>query len=112
MPVAEPAKQIVVSAPVPVEIQEDEESSGIDNEEEGGQWVTPENLHKHIGAAVTLPKEEKRVEKDDGTPRFVQFVTSDYAMQNVIIQLGFKLLSLDGRRILRVKRFKLLCRAC
>lgn len=33
-------------------------------------------------------------------------------MQNVIIQLGFKLLSLDGRRITRVKRFKLLCRAC
>jgi RNA-binding protein NOB1 len=33
-------------------------------------------------------------------------------MQNVIIQLGFRLLSLDGRRITRVKRFKLLCRAC
>jgi RNA-binding protein NOB1 len=52
------------------------------------------------------------VKVDDGNPRFVQFVTSDYAMQNVIIQLGFKLLSLDGRRITRVKRFKLLCRAC
>ena len=26
--------------------------------------------------------------------------------------MGFKLLSLDGRRITRVKRFKLLCRAC
>ena len=33
-------------------------------------------------------------------------------MQNVIIQLGYKLLSLDGRRITRVKRFKLLCQAC
>ena len=39
-------------------------------------------------------------------------ITSDYAMQNVIIQIGFKLLSLDGRKITRVKRFKLLCRAC
>ena len=89
----------------------DESSSDIDNEEEGGEWITPDNLHKHIGSAVTVP-EKKEVKVDDGNPRFVQFVTSDYAMQNVIIQLGFKLLSLDGRRITRVKRFKLLCRAC
>jgi RNA-binding protein NOB1 len=42
----------------------------------------------------------------------VVFLTSDYAMQNVIIQLGFTLLTLDGFRLTRVKRFKFLCRAC
>ena len=40
------------------------------------------------------------------------FVTSDFAMQNVIVQMGFSLLSLDGKLIQRMKRFKLLCRAC
>lgn len=122
----EEPKIAVVEQPVVVEqkveepatiVEEDgdlsDESSGIDNEEEGGYWVTPDNLHKHIGSAVTVPDEVKPKEPvDDGNPRFVQFITSDYAMQNVIIQLGFKLLSLDGRRITRVKRFKLLCRAC
>ena len=88
----------------------EEDSDEIDDEEEGGEWVTPENLYKHIGSAVTA--EAPRKEVDDGTIKSVQFVTSDYAMQNVIIQLGFKILSLDGRRITRVKRFKLLCRAC
>ena len=39
-------------------------------------------------------------------------ITSDFAMQNVIIQMGLQLLALDGRQITRVKRFKLLCRAC
>ena len=33
-------------------------------------------------------------------------------MQNVIIQMGFVLLTMDGMRLTRVKRFKLLCRAC
>ena len=33
-------------------------------------------------------------------------------MQNVIIQLGFTLLTLDGYRLSKVKRFKYLCRAC
>ena len=40
------------------------------------------------------------------------FLTSDFAMQNVIIQLGFTLLTLDGYKLTRVKRFKFLCRAC
>lgn len=40
------------------------------------------------------------------------FLTSDFAMQNVIIQLGFTLLTLDGFKLTRVKRFKFLCRAC
>ena len=62
-------------------------------------------------APVAAPKRPEEL-PDDGKPRFVQYITSDYAMQNVIIQMGFKLLSLDGRRITRVKRFKLLCRAC
>ena len=34
------------------------------------------------------------------------------AMQNVIMQMGFTLLTLDGYRLTRVKRYKLLCRAC
>jgi len=109
----EPKPEVVVLVqPAVVE----EEESDIDNEEEGGEWVTPDNLHKHIGSAVT--RVEKPLKKttaeipDNGKPRFVQFITSDYAMQNVIIQMGFKLLSLDGRRITRVKRFKLLCRSC
>lgn len=33
-------------------------------------------------------------------------------MQNVIIQMGFQLLNLDGMRLTRVKRFKLLCKSC
>lgn len=43
---------------------------------------------------------------------YVKFVTSDMAMQNVIIQLGFQLLNLDGMRLTRIKRYKLLCVGC
>jgi RNA-binding protein NOB1 len=42
----------------------------------------------------------------------VKFLTSDYAMQNVIIQMGFQLLNLDGMLVTRVKRYKLLCKGC
>mmetsp|Transcript_11200 Transcript_11200/g.18837 ORF Transcript_11200/g.18837 Transcript_11200/m.18837 type:complete len:247 (+) Transcript_11200:1006-1746(+) len=43
---------------------------------------------------------------------FVKFITSDFAMQNVIIQMGFQLLNLDGMLLTRVRRYKLLCKGC
>ena len=49
---------------------------------------------------------------DKSKVQFVRIITSDYAMQNVIIQMGFQLLDLDGMVVSRVKRFKLLCKAC
>jgi RNA-binding protein NOB1 len=110
-----------------------DDSDEIDNEEDGGQWVTSENLHKHLGGgdqAVNLMAQHdnnlfiKRNEGDvsvgvaateDKKPdqiNYVKFVTSDMAMQNVIIQMGFQLLNLDGMRLTRVKRYKLLCVGC
>jgi rRNA maturation endonuclease Nob1 len=121
--------------------------NSIDNEEEGGEWITEDNLYKHMthadteslltpeikegeevseekpqvtGEAIeTKETEDKVVEKVQEPvenqwtgPQHVVFLTSDFAMQNVIIQMGFTLLSLDGYRLTRVKRFKLLCRAC
>jgi len=39
-------------------------------------------------------------------------VTSDYAMQNVLLQMGLRLVSRDGRVISRVSRYVLRCHAC
>jgi hypothetical protein len=36
-------------------IEESGSEDAIDNEEEGGEWVTPDNLYKHIGSAITRP---------------------------------------------------------
>ena len=79
----------------------------IDDEVEGGEWVTMENLDKHLG---TQAHEDAAAAKKEGLT--VHVVTSDFAMQNVLIQMGIPLLTLDGKKIHRVKRFKLLCRAC
>lgn len=76
---------------------EDSEES-IDDEQEGGQWITEDNLYSHIAGndlkklGQSEPTDEhsdqnhsELVEKDDGKPKSVQFITSDFAMQNVII---------------------------
>lgn len=48
------------------ESQEEEDydsANEIDNEEEGGEWVTPDNIHKFVGGGETavIPK---KVEED------------------------------------------------
>ena len=50
---------------------------------------------------------------EEGTEdALVSIVTADFAMQNLILQLGLRLVSPDGRRIRRISRWALRCSAC
>ncbi|CDJ56657.1 hypothetical protein, conserved [Eimeria maxima] len=42
----------------------------------------------------------------------VACMTADFSMQNVLLQMGLKVLTVDGRKIRTVKIWALLCRAC
>jgi hypothetical protein len=42
----------------------------------------------------------------------VCIVTGDYAMQNVALQMGLRLVAPDGKRIWRTRRWALRCSAC
>ena len=39
----------------PAEGEGGDSSSEIDDEEEGGEWITEENLHKHLANGLMLP---------------------------------------------------------
>lgn len=49
------AKLIEMEAPEAAENQDDSDSDKIDDEEQGGEWVTADNLHKHLSHGVSLP---------------------------------------------------------
>lgn len=42
----------------------------------------------------------------------ISIITADFAMQNVIMQMGLRLVTPDGRRITRLSRWVLRCTAC
>jgi RNA-binding protein NOB1 len=44
--------------------------------------------------------------------RRVGCITTDYALQNVLLQMGMMLISVDGLVIKRVKQFVLQCFGC
>lgn len=47
---------------------EDSSSDSIDDEEEGGEWVNEENLHKHLSHGVSLPAVPTEDDADVVTP--------------------------------------------
>ena len=67
-------------------------------------WITPSNItnvKKNLGGDVLV---EKDVE--------VACITTDFAMQNVLKQMGLNVTALDGRIIKHVRTFILRCHTC
>jgi RNA-binding protein NOB1 len=71
--------------------QNEQESEDSDS---GDDWITPENYG---------------VRASDGR---ASVVTIDFAMQNVVLQIGLRLVSVGGVEIRNIKRWVLKCRSC
>lgn len=75
--------------------------SGNSDDEEG--WITEDNLSKALKKMGALEVEEGLT---------VGCLTTDFAMQNVLLSMNLGLVSLNGYRIKKLKSFVLRCRAC
>ncbi|KAJ8252577.1 hypothetical protein COCON_G00218890 [Conger conger] len=82
---------------------EEEEEEDDDDDDDGGGWITPSNI--------------KQVQLDVGnweSPADVKVgcMTTDFAMQNVLIQIGLHVLSINGMLIKHSRSYVLRCHAC
>ncbi|KAJ3036797.1 Nin1 binding protein, partial [Rhizophlyctis rosea] len=85
------------------------DSASAEPEDDGeGAWITPKNVQRH--KAKDLYGQGKKKKKAEVIP--VACITSDFAMQNVLLQMNLRLLSVDGVSITRLKHFVLRCHAC
>jgi len=100
------ANELLVSSE---EVQESqiEEKADSDDDDEG--WITPSNLKKHQAkdANGSIEKEGK-----EQAVMQVATLTTDFAMQNVILQVNLNLLSPSFQRVKHLKTFVLRCHAC
>ncbi|XP_072013382.1 RNA-binding protein NOB1-like [Amphiura filiformis] len=86
------------------ETEEDEEQEEEEDDDDDEGWITPSNLeeaHKGMGGL-----------DEEAADIVVGCMTTDFAMQNVLIQMGIPVLSVDGLRIRRAKSFVLRCYGC
>jgi len=96
------AAEPVVETTEPDEVVEESEES------DGGEWITPTNLKKHQAKQSNgdvAPEEESKTMQ-------VALITSDFAMQNVLLRMNLNLLSPSLQRIRQLKTWILRCHAC
>lgn len=84
----------------------DHENGEEDNDDDDNGWITPDNI-KHI-------KNQMGKGTLDALPANVTVgcLTTDFAMQNVLIQMGLHVISLDGMLIREARSYVLKCYAC
>lgn len=84
---------------------ENGEEDNDDDDDDNG-WITPDNI-KHI-------KNQMGKGTLDALPANVTVgcLTTDFAMQNVLIQMGLHVISLDGMLIREARSYVLKCYAC
>uniref|UniRef100_A0A452GSQ4 RNA-binding protein NOB1 n=1 Tax=Gopherus agassizii TaxID=38772 RepID=A0A452GSQ4_9SAUR len=103
------ADTVSISPEVPVSLQsgEDQENAGEDGSEgdsdDNEGWITPNNI--------------KQIQQDVGhgdAPVNVQVgcVTTDFAMQNVLLQMGLHVLAMNGMLIRQARSYILRCHGC
>ncbi|XP_038123343.1 RNA-binding protein NOB1 [Cyprinodon tularosa] len=83
---------------------EDKENEDEDDDDGGGGgWITPSNISqvKMESADWTEPADVR-----------VGCLTTDFAMQNVLIQMGLRVLSVNGMVIKQARSYILRCHAC
>ncbi|KAL3860435.1 hypothetical protein ACJMK2_010559 [Sinanodonta woodiana] len=82
----------------------DEEEDDDESDEDEDGWITPSN--------IKAMKEKMAAESTEQAKVVVGCLTTDFSMQNVLIQMGLNVISVDGMIIKRAKNFVLRCFAC
>lgn len=79
-----------------------------DEESDDGGWITPSNLKKHQDKDANTASSPT----SEPTSMQVALITSDFAMQNVLLRMNLNLMSPSLHRIRQLKTWVLRCHAC
>ncbi len=75
-------------------------------------WITPDNIKKIANPEGVDFKVTSNSETVSSTTTSIGCVTTDFAMQNVLLQMGLNLISVDGLLLKNVKNWILRCHGC
>jgi len=80
------------------------EDSDPDDDDDGSDWITPNNIAEIRKKMGSLGLEQ--------ASSVVACVTTDFSVQNVLLQIGLNVVAVDGLLIRKPKVFILRCYAC
>ncbi|KAF7332261.1 20S-pre-rRNA D-site endonuclease NOB1 [Mycena kentingensis (nom. inval.)] len=110
-PIDEADRRVPGPTPAPVPSSPEPIFDDPSDEDDGeGEWITPSNVGIHKSRALNLLPDSKGKQKQEQFD--VGCMTADFAMQNVLLQMGLNLVGVEGQRIQKLKSWVLRCHAC
>ncbi|XP_059939702.1 RNA-binding protein NOB1 [Mesoplodon densirostris] len=102
-------KELLIDKGEAIPSEEENEENGFeegkdqDSDDDGGGWITPSNI-----------KQVQQEMKQCAIPKDVRVgcVTTDFAMQNVLLQMGLHVLAVNGMLIREARSYILRCHGC
>jgi RNA-binding protein NOB1 len=85
-------------------------TSGDEDSDDGGEWITPSNVSHHKSHDLGLLPDESS--STSAVPLAAACMTGDFAVQNVLLGMGLGLVGEGGRKISKVRSWVLRCHAC
>lgn len=76
-----------------------------------GEWITPENFDDQIDGYFFNNKSSKQRNMPSSSS-LIACMTQDFGMQNVMGQMGLRLLSINGRTLHKIRHWALGCFGC
>lgn len=83
-----------------------------DEDDGEGEWITPSNVATHKSKAVGILPSVDGKSKRKSEAIGAGCMSADFAVQNVLLQMGLSLVGTEGKRIVRLKTWVLRCHAC
>ncbi|OSD04641.1 hypothetical protein PYCCODRAFT_1386892 [Trametes coccinea BRFM310] len=113
-PSSQPSQAIPTPTPAPPAEDTPLYEDPSDDDDGEGEWITPSNVALHKSRALELlpSAADSKKGKKQQERILVGCMTADFAMQNVLLQMGLGLVGVEGKRIERVKSWVLRCHAC
>ena len=103
-----PLKSLDLEAPSPVATLGTQKDPSLSDDSDSEGWITPSNIKKH---QADSSKGVRSASSSTGIMQ-VATITTDFAMQNVLLQMNLNLLSSSLQRIRHLKTYVLRCHAC
>lgn len=90
--------------------EEHDLAAEYNDDDDDGEWITPDNLEK----VIANEDDREEVEKEETVEQIkCALASGDFAAQNVALQMGMNLMNtMSGLQIKRVRNYMLRCHAC
>ena len=91
------------------------EGESSEEEDDGeGEWSTPDNVDEESddNEDWITPFNIDDVPEEVEEPDFVACLTTDFAMQNVLLRMKIGMIGVEGRKIKNARKYILRCTGC